>query len=66
MRMNCYCNLQRSGLLAFMMKLVTDSLTSKIGMRFLIPDVLDDVTEEVLKNKDNHLLLSPAYIGGKP
>ena len=64
--MNCYCNLQRSGLLAYMMKLATDSLTSKIGMRFLIPDVLDDVTEEVLKNKDNHLLLSSAYIVGKP
>ena len=65
MLMNCYCNLQRLDLLAYMMKLVTDSLTSKIGMRFLIPDVLDDVIEEVLKKKDNHLLLSSANIRGK-
>ena len=49
-----------------MVKLVTDSLTRKIGMRFVIPDVLDDVIEETLGNKDNHLLLSSAYLGGSP
>ena len=48
-----------------MVKSVKYTLTRKIGVRFLIPDVLDDVTEEVLENKDNYLLLSSAYIGGK-
>ena len=46
-----------------MVKLVAESMTKK--MSFLIPDVLDDVTEEVLENKDNYLPLSFAYIGTK-
>ena len=57
--------LQRLDPLAHMVKPVTDSLTRKIGMRFLIPDVLHDVTEEVLENKDNYLPLFSAYIGGE-
>ena len=48
------------------MRPVTDSLTRKIGIRFLIPDLLNDVTEEdVSENKDNYLPLPSAYIGGK-
>ena len=46
-----------------MVKLVAESMTKK--MSFLIPDVLDDVTEEVLEIKDNYLPLSFAYIGTK-
>ena len=56
--------LQRSDLLAHTVKPVTDSLIRKIGMRFLIPDVLDDVTEEDLENRDNYLPLFSAYIWG--
>ena len=52
--------LQRLDPLTHMVKSVKYTLTRKIGMRFLIPDVLDDVTEEVLENKDNYLPLSSA------
>ena len=45
--------LQRLDLLVHKVKSVTDSLTRKIDTRFLVPDVLDDVTEEFLENKDN-------------
>ena len=34
-------------------------------MGLLIPDVLDDVTEKVLENKDNYLTFSSCYIGGR-
>ena len=56
---------QRSDPLAHLVKPVTYNLTRKIGMRFLISDVLDGVTEEVLKNKDNYLPWSSDYIGGR-
>ena len=59
----CKCVDRKKKKIAHMVKPVTDSLTKKIGMRFLIPDVLDGVTD-VSENKDIYLPLSSAYIGG--
>ena len=60
-----YQFLQRSNPILHMVKPVTYILTWEIDMRLLVPDVLNDVTEKVVENKDNYLPLSSSYIVGR-
>ena len=55
--------LQRSDPLAHKVKPMTDAFAHKIGMRFLTPDVLDEITIKTIEDEENYLPLSNVFVG---
>ena len=42
---------------------MTDALACKSGMRFLTPDVLDEITIKTIEDEENYLPLSNVFVG---
>ena len=55
--------LQRADHLAHKVKPMTDALARKIGMRVLIPDVVDEITITTIEDEEQYLPLSTGFLG---